>query len=347
MATAVCGHIFCTSCLVSFIFNHHSDKCPICNVNISKSSDAQHSVAKMPSNVRIISKEEEIKRGIRRAEPGSTVPSLSQKASSKTVSKTAVKGPRPVPRKPGDDASDFEIKEYEQKLIWMDFNDGKVNFLKPDGSILTVAEYRPIASKVKANPEAYFQGEKFTFEGEDEEDVYIPETVVAEKEDKPVTKKISHKEETPFQNALKERRDIMKDFNDNKTYFKKPNGKILKIAEYREIAQAAKKDPESYYLGEMKEFKEIDEDGETVVKKVYIPEYTNQIPANPSDLLNKMKKNATKHVENDDETPSSPKASKGSKKTLDESEDDAPASPKAKTVSKKVVKASTSDDEDA
>ena len=371
MATAVCGHIFCTSCLVAFIFNHHSDKCPICNVNISKESDARHPPAKMPSNVRIISKEEEIKRGIRKAEPGSSVPALSQRSSSRgptrpvPAKKTAA--PKALPRDPGEDASEFEKAKYLRAVIMKKFNDGDVNFFKPDGSALVAKEYREIAREAREDPETYYQGKMLSFD--DEDSVYIPRYVSAEKEAKVHTKKVTAKPvpRDPGENAedvekaLFLRKKIMKDFNDNKTHFLKPDGSVLTLNEYHKIAKLAKDDPEAYYRGEMQEFMIPNEDendeSELEVRKVYIPEFVEQPQSNPSDLLSKMKKNATKTVakksldESEDEAPASPKATAPAspkakaKKSLDDSDNEAPASPKPKAVSKKQIKASTSDDE--
>lgn len=150
MAITVCGHSFCTSCLVNFVFKQKSNLCPICDCCMVVATD--QSVAKAVKKVTI---SPPVVRMI-------IAPTLPVQLN--TVKKTAVKKARPVPRVPDESATEYEKKVYEKKIIMSNFNDGKISFITPDGTDFLLRDYHKLVAQFKVNQCAMIQGDELFFE---------------------------------------------------------------------------------------------------------------------------------------------------------------------------------------
>ena len=164
MATTVCGHKFCTSCLVTFVLNHKSNRCPKCDMVVVTDSHPVQPMRRVMINP-----------------PRSTFPiasGLSGPSVAKAASKPVVKKSKPVPRPPTETASELEKKLYERKIVMGNFNDRKITFIKPDGTDFLLSEYHKVVADFKVNPKALVQCDEFSFEKPDTEEGPVPPTVV-------------------------------------------------------------------------------------------------------------------------------------------------------------------------
>ena len=163
MATTLCGHIFCTSCLITFALKHNSSLCPICDTCM------------------IISKDSNVIQPLRKViicPPTSTFPIAQKLKNCKIEQKSIVKKSKPVPRIPNESASDFEKKIYERKLIKSDFNNKKITLIKHDESDFLLSEYHKIASEFNVDPRIYVKCDEFSFENPDVDGVSVAPTIV-------------------------------------------------------------------------------------------------------------------------------------------------------------------------
>jgi hypothetical protein len=256
MATTVCGHKFCTSCLVAFVLNHKSNRCPICDFCIVEINDSHkvHPMKKVTVNPKV--------------EMLPIAPTLKFQSVAKSVVEKTPRVP-PVPRVPNESASDFEKKFYERKLVMKSFNDKKVTFIKPDGSDFLLSEYHKVVALFKSNPKNYVQCDEFSLDDPHwnvpPTIVLIPKTkeIVTQKlvenvasADQKITKKVIlkktkplHVESVPDDSASDlekrtyERKIIMRRFNDHKISFIKPDGSDFLLSEYHKVISLFKKDP--------------------------------------------------------------------------------------------------------
>lgn len=260
MATALCGHVFCTSCLVTFVHSHSSKKCPICCVVISSE------VVNVSPVI------------------------LSQYGGVSKVGVRTVEKKKPVPRDPGADGTPYQKALFLQKTIKKDFNDNKIKFINPDGSDLLIAEYRKIATLAKEDPSKYFQGEYLSFDISDDvggevkvasSRVFIPKyNVIGEKPVRTaVVKKTSPVSSDPgedsslYERALFLVKRIKKDFNDNKGKFLKLDGTDFLLSDYHKLDD--KKNLKLHVQGAIETFEVVSgvENPINTTVEVFIPLY--------------------------------------------------------------------------
>jgi hypothetical protein len=305
-ATTACGHVFCTSCLVTFVMNHKSDLCPVCDVCMITNTDSH------------IAKSMSVKFNPSKSTSPSTSRLLQLNGSEKVTPKLATKKSRPVPRAPDNNASELEKMLYERKIVMANFNDGMITFIKLDGSDFLLSEYHQVVKDFKRDPRAYIQCNEFNFDNLNPVDgeqplstqtVLIPKfkwckskfnygspavnekkssreksslaesDYIQNKKQEKISRKKSRLAESDYiRNKKQEKRAVMRDFNDSKITFIKLDGSDFLLSEYHQVVNDFKRDPKAYVQCE--EFVDLGEDLSSIggpsmnnIKTVCIPMY--------------------------------------------------------------------------
>lgn len=159
-----CGHKLCLSCLVKFVKDHSSTKCPKCSIDFS--------LVQVPEPLVKI--------------PNGLIDFRKSNNETKSRYKTPISIPkkRPEVKNPGLDASPYDKALYERKLILKKFNDNKISLVRASGEPFRIADYHSALRKGEFDRNfdtKYFDCVTYTFDPEDSDDapryVYIPKVV--------------------------------------------------------------------------------------------------------------------------------------------------------------------------
>lgn len=208
--------------------------------------------------------------------------SSEKKVSSKKTDSEEKKKPI-LPRDPGVDASPYERCVYDRKVIMKDFNDGRVKFLRHDGSDFLVVDYRSLSKEEREDLSKFVSGSTGDFA--DDGCVFIPDfEKLAVRSEHDSNAKTSEKklpllkepgsDATPYEFEVYKQKVTRKRFNDNKIKFIRNDGSDFKLQDYHRLSVEERSDLSKILRGIVKSFG----DNESVFVPNYVEYKYDSVP---------------------------------------------------------------------